>query len=97
MQNEKYTGRIPKWMFILLGVFMIDDVLVWIRSPYLLLPILVVVLLVVAVMSLSKGTVLEPFVKQIQGQVTSAVSGVLRPTAGTKAPSAGGSRPGGLK
>jgi hypothetical protein len=59
---------------------MIDDVFVWIRSPYLMLPLLVIVLLVVAVMSLSKGTVLEPIVNQIKGQVTSAVSGVFKPT-----------------
>lgn len=45
-------------MFVLIGVFMIDDVMGWVKSPYLLLPLLVIVLLVVAVMSLSKGTML---------------------------------------
>jgi len=67
-------------MFFLIGLFMIDDILVWIQSPYLLLPVLVVMLIVVAVINLSKGTMLEPFVKQLQTQVTSAVSGAIKPT-----------------
>lgn len=78
---------------------MIDDVLVWIKSPYLLLPVLVVVLLVVAVVSLSKGTMLEPIVRQLQGQVTAAVSGVIKPSGGaSKGPSSKASSSGaGLK
>lgn len=63
---------------------MIDDVLIWIKSPYLLLPIIVVVLLVVSVLSLSKGTVLEPFVNQIQSNVTGQLKGVFKGNDGKK-------------
>jgi hypothetical protein len=65
---------------VLIALFMIDDVLIWIKSPYLLVPFILVVLLVVALISLSKGTMLEPLVKQFQGQVTSTVSGVFKST-----------------
>ena len=73
-------------MFLLIGLFMIDDVLIWVRSPYLVLPVLVIVLLVVAAVSLSKGTVMEPFVNQIKGQVTAAISGIIKPTNKPAAP-----------
>jgi hypothetical protein len=66
-------------MIALIGVFMIDDVLVWIKSPYLLMPVFVVLLLVVAIMSLSKGTIIEPFVNQIRSNLTGQITSALRP------------------
>jgi hypothetical protein len=49
-----------------------------------LMPVILIVLLVVALMSLSKGTMLEPLVKQLRGQVTTAVSGVFKSTTGNR-------------
>lgn len=72
-------------MIALIGVFMIDDVLVWIKSPYLLLPVIVIVLLIIALLSMSKGTILEPFVNQIQSAVTGQISQAFKPTAQTPA------------
>lgn len=39
-------GAIPKWGWILFLVVAFDDILIWLKSPYLAIPITVVLLLV---------------------------------------------------
>lgn len=69
-------------MFGLIALFMIDDILVWIRSPYIIVPFVLIVLLLIAASSMSKGTLLEPIVNQVKQQATSTITGLLKPKAG---------------
>ena len=39
-------GAIPKWGWILFLVVAFDDILIWLKSPYLAIPITVILLLV---------------------------------------------------
>ena len=42
-------GSIPKWGWILFLVVAIDDILLWIKSPYLAIPVAIVLLVVGAI------------------------------------------------
>lgn len=71
--NDKYKGRIPKWMLVLLAVFMIDDVLLWFKSPALIIPVTVLgIVAALVVHKLGMGPA-----RALLNQATSIGSGVI--------------------
>lgn len=82
--NDKYKGNIPKWMLVLLGVFMIDDVLLWFSSPALIIPVTIIgILIAVAVHKFGMGPT-----RALLGQATNIGSGLIgNLTKGNSAPS----------
>jgi hypothetical protein len=42
-----YSSSIPTWAFVLLGVAAIDDVLLWLSSPMIALPLTLIIVIVV--------------------------------------------------
>ena len=71
--NDRYKGRIPKWMLVLLAIFMVDDVILWFSSPALIIPItLVGVIIAVIVHKLGVNTV-----QAVLGQATQIGKGMI--------------------
>jgi hypothetical protein len=44
-----YVGAIPKWAWIIFLIVAFDDIVIWMQSPYMLLPISILVALVAVV------------------------------------------------
>lgn len=42
MQKEVYMGAIPKWGWIIFLLVAFDDIILWFKSPYLAIPVTLV-------------------------------------------------------
>jgi hypothetical protein len=72
---SKEAGRIPKWMWALLIFFMYDDVLGWLRSPFLAYPLVAIVCVVVLLNVIGLGSL----PKAVFGMITELFSENLTP------------------
>lgn len=73
-----YFGAIPKWAWIIFLIVAFDDFLGLLQSPYLLIPIICIVVVIVLIFALGGKTL----GMTILNQVKSTITGIVRSLTG---------------
>ena len=69
-----YTGSIPLWGWVIFLLVALDDVLVWLHSPYLAIPLTLIVILVIIIFFVGGKSAATNLISMAKQRATSVVA-----------------------
>lgn len=70
-----YSGSIPLWGWIIFLLVVIDDVFLWLQSPYLAIPLAVVIIVVVVIFVVGGKSAATNLLGMAKSQATQFIAG----------------------
>lgn len=71
-----YIGQIPKWAWILLALVAFDDAVSWLQSPYLMIPLILITLIVIIIFLIGGKDMAMNTIGIIRSQGSGIVAGL---------------------
>jgi hypothetical protein len=78
-----FIGKIPKWAWIILALRAFNDALLWLRSPYLMIPLILIALFVVIIFLVGGKDMVMGLLNTARMQRSGIISGITAEAAKT--------------
>lgn len=70
-----YAGSIPLWGWIIFLLVALDDVLLWMHSPYLAIPLTLLIIVVAVIFFVGGKSAATNLFSMVRGQATQFIAG----------------------